>query len=175
MVGPFEIAPENVALLGTGFTDAINRLLQAEAAATGMAGSSLVLNRVETIPDGGVDAEITDAPAGGEWIPEGDSVWQFKRSNLYPRKCAEEFGRAGWAQLRVQAGSAYVMVLGVSLSPSLLERRRVAILKEAEELGLNIGRDRAARSRRERSGPVDVPLPVVGGFKSHGRSWLVSG
>ncbi|MYC84646.1 MAG: hypothetical protein F4X18_03890 [Acidimicrobiia bacterium] len=100
-----------------------------------------MLNRVETIPDGGVDAEVTDAPAGGEWIPEGDSVWQFKRSNLYPKDCAEEFGRATWAQQKVRAGSAYVMVLGVSLSPKLLERRRVAILKKAEELGLDIGGD----------------------------------
>lgn len=141
MLGPFEIAPEDVARLGNGFTDAVNQLLRTEAAATGMAGSSLVLNRVETIPDGGVDAEITDAPAGGEWIPEGDSVWQFKRSNLYPKECAEEFGRAGWAQQKVRAGSAYMMVLGVSLSPKLLERRRVAILKKAEELGLNIGGD----------------------------------
>ncbi|MCY4369953.1 MAG: hypothetical protein OXF41_11205 [bacterium] len=106
-----------------------------------MAGSSLVLNRVETIPDGGVDAEITDAPAGGEWIPEGDSVWQFKRSNLYPKECAEEFGRAGWAQQKVRAGSSYVMALGVSLSPKLLAKRRVAILQKAEDLGLNIGGD----------------------------------
>ena len=139
MPGPFEIAPEDVVRLGNGFTDAVNQLLQAEAAATGIAGSSLVLNRVETIPDGGVDAEITDAPAGGEWIPEGDSVWQFKRSNLSPKECAEEFGRAGWAQQKVAAGSAYVLVLGVSLSPKLLERRRVAILIKAEELGLNFG------------------------------------
>ncbi len=141
MLGPFEIAPEDVALLGTGFTDAVNRLLQAEARATEMAGSSLLLNRVETIPDGGVDAEITDAPAGGEWIPEGHSVWQFKRSNLYPKECAEEFGRAGWAQQKVRAGSSYVMALGVSLSPKLLAKRRVAILQKAEDLGLNIGGD----------------------------------
>ncbi len=141
MLGPFEIAPEDVALLGTGFTDAVNRLLQAEAHATEMAGSSLLLNRVETIPDGGVDAEITDAPAGGEWIPEGHSVWQFKRSNLYPKECAEEFGRAGWAQQKVRAGSSYVMALGVSLSPKLLAKRRVAILQKAEDLGLNIGGD----------------------------------
>ena len=141
MLGPFEIAPEDVARLGNGFTDAVNQLLRTEATAIEMAGSSLVLNRMETIPDGGVDAEITDAPAGGEWIPEGDSVWQFKRSNLYPKECAEEFGRAGWAQQKVRAGSAYVMVLGVSLSPELLERRRVAILKKGEELGLNIGGD----------------------------------
>ena len=141
VLGPFEIAPEEVARLGARFTDAVNRLLQTEASATGMVGSSLVLNRVEPIQDGGVDAAIRDAPAGAEWIPEGDSAWQFKRSDLQPAKCAKEFAQASWAQEYIRADGTYVMVLGAPLPDTKLERRRDAILREAEELGLGIGRD----------------------------------
>lgn len=141
MLGPFEIAAEDVARLGTGFTDAVNRLLETEAAAAGMAGSSLVLNRVEPLQDGGVDAAIHDAPGGGDWIPEGDSAWQFKRSDLQPTKCAKEFVEADWAQEYVRAGGAYVMALGAPLPDKKLDRRRDAILEKAAGLGLGTGRD----------------------------------
>lgn len=141
MLGPFEIATEDVARLGGGFTDAVNQLLQVEAYAAGMVGSSLVLNRVEHLQDGGVDAVIRDAPVGGEWIPEGDSAWQFKRSDLQPAKCAKEFAEASWAQRYVRAGGSYVLVLGAPLPEKILAGRRDAILRQAEELGLGVGRD----------------------------------
>ena len=142
MRGPFEIGPDDIARLGRGFTDAVNRLLETEVAAAGMVGSSLVLNWVESLPDGGVDAAIRSAPAGNDWIPEGDSAWQFKRSDLHPAGCAEEFGGATWAQNFVRTGSSYVMVLGVALTDQKLERRKDAIVKKADEIGLGIDRSR---------------------------------
>ena len=142
MLGPFEVSADDVARLGPRFTRAVNRLLATEVAAAGLSGNSLVLNWVETTPDGGVDAAIRGVPSTGDWIPEGDSVWQFKRSALAPGKCADEFGRAVWAQECVRAGSAYVMVLGGSLNDHKLAERQTAILEKAAELDISLHRDR---------------------------------
>ena len=81
---------------------------------------------------------MRSAPAGNDWIPEGDSAWQFKRFDLHPAGCAEEFGGATWAQDLVGTGSSYVMVLGVALTDQKLERRKDAIVKKADEIGLGI-------------------------------------
>ncbi|MEM7323594.1 MAG: hypothetical protein AAF531_10960, partial [Actinomycetota bacterium] len=91
MIGPFEVSGEQIVHLETRFTAAVNKLLRAEAAAAGIAQSSLILTNAENTPDGGVDATVCSAPAGSDWIPEGDSVWQFKRSNVMPKACGEEF------------------------------------------------------------------------------------
>lgn len=142
MAGPFEVGPDDVARLSSGFTNAVNRLLETEVAAAGMVGSSLVLNWKEFLSDGGVDAAIRSAPARNDWIPEGDSAWQFKRSDLHPAGCAEEFGGATWAQDMVRMGSSYVMVFGAALTDKKLENRKKAILEKAEEVGLRIDRSR---------------------------------
>lgn len=135
-LGPFQVTAEDIARLDAAFTDAINRLLETEAAAAGMLASSLVLNRVETIADGGVDASIHDAPPGTDWIPEGNSAWQFKRSNLGPTACADEFAKSKWAHDYLKSGGSYVVVLGVPLSEKLIEDRRRKIVDKAVELGL---------------------------------------
>ena len=138
MPGPFEISARDVSRLDAGFTVAVNRLLDAEAARAGMVASSLVLNSVDELADGGVDAAIHDAPAGGDWIPKGYSAWQFKRSDLQPAECADEFGGASWAHRYVQNGGTYVMVLGVPRTDQMKQRRRDAILRKAENLGLGL-------------------------------------
>ena len=94
-LGPFTISPLQISRLDSGFTAVINQLLAVEAAAAGMVGSSLTLNHIESIADGGVDASIHGAP-GGDWIPPGESAWQFKRSNLSPKQCADEFRKSTW-------------------------------------------------------------------------------
>ncbi|MCY4372115.1 MAG: hypothetical protein OXF41_22415 [bacterium] len=138
MPGPFEIGARAVSRLDAGFAVAVNRLLEAEAARAGMVASSLVLNSVDELADGGVDAAIHDAPAGGDWIPKGDSVWQFKRSDLQPAECADEFGGASWAYGCVQSGGTYVLVIGVARTDQMKQRRRDAILGKAEDLDLGL-------------------------------------
>ena len=140
MMRPFEVSARDVSRLDAGFSVTVNRLLEAEGARAGMVASALVLNSVDELADGGVDAAIRDAPAGGAWIPEGDSAWQFKRSDLQPAECAAEFGGAIWAHRYVQNGGTYVVVLGVPRTDHMKQDRRDAILRKAEDLGLRLDR-----------------------------------
>lgn len=76
--GPFSVDPARVtALGGANFGQFIGRLLATEAAAHGMAGTTLETTYLENIGDGGVDAGLRDA-TGTSWLPAGDSAWQFK-------------------------------------------------------------------------------------------------
>ena len=54
--GPFEITADRVAALGPRFTEFVNRLLDLERRARGLAGNLLTVTIIETTTDGGVDA-----------------------------------------------------------------------------------------------------------------------
>jgi hypothetical protein len=134
-LGPFEVDPDQVQRLGPQFGAFVNRLLDTERAASGIRGRDLSITKNETTADGGVDAVLTST-AGTDWFPAGASAWQFKRSNLAPKACADEFAAATWAQEFVKAGGAYVLVLGHSLVPKLVNDRRKKVAAKAVELGL---------------------------------------
>jgi hypothetical protein len=145
-LGPFDVSASQVTTLGSGFTVFVNRLLDTEADGHQLRGHHLVLNDVETIRDRGVDAGIRGAPDGSAWIPQGDSAWQFKRYKLGPKGCGEELRGATWAHKYLREGGSYVLVLGVSLSDSLIEDRRKKLAEVAIELGL-IDEDDRSRLR----------------------------
>jgi hypothetical protein len=134
-LGPFDIAPERVEALGVSFTPFVNKLLDLETRACGLQGHHLSINSKENTPDGGVDASLLGAPST-DYLPIGDSAWQFKRTNLGPKACADEFAGAEWAHHFVRAGGSYVLVLGAALPPNLIESRRKEVAKKAIELGL---------------------------------------
>jgi hypothetical protein len=81
---PFDISAERVNALGARFTPFVNRLLDLEVRANAMYGYQLSVNVNETTPDEGVDASVRAAPAS-DYLPTGDSAWQFKRSKGLPR------------------------------------------------------------------------------------------
>jgi len=134
-LGPFDIAPERVESLGPSFTPFVNRLLEVEARRYGLEGHRLSVNYNETTPDGGVDASLRGAPST-DYLPAGDSAWQFKRSNLGPKACADEFEHADWAHEFVRNGGSYILVLGTALPDNLIERRRRKVAEKAIELDL---------------------------------------
>lgn len=136
MLGPFDVTADQIVRLTNGFTPAINQLLAAETAAAKFAQSSLVLTNAENVPDGGVDAAIRSAPTGGDWIPEGDSAWQFKRSGLSPGECAAEFKKATWAHEMMKTGASYVLAVGADLNDRLLATRKLKVFEKAVELGV---------------------------------------
>lgn len=140
-VGPFDVTTERIAALGNRFTAFVGRLLETEASRSQMAGYRLAVNYVDTIPDEGVDASIRSAP-GGDYIPSGDSAWQFKRSNHGPTACADELKKATWAHEFLRAGGSYILVLGVALPDNLIERRRKAAANKAVALDLIKADDR---------------------------------
>ncbi len=144
-LGPFDVSATQVESLGASFTEFTNRLLDAEVAAHGLRGSLLIITLKDTTPDGGVDAAIRGA-AATDWLPQGDSAWQFKRSNLGPTGCATEFEKATWAHEFVRAGGSYIVALGVPLNDKLIEGRRKKIVEKAIKLGL-LPRDDPERIR----------------------------
>lgn len=133
--GPFDITADRIAALGPRFTEFVNRLLDLEGRAGGLAGYRLTVNIIETIGDEGVDAATRQAPEGN-WIPVGDTAWQFKRSNLRPKACADELGDAIWAHEFIRGGGSYVIAMMVALTDNLIERRRKKVAEKAVELGL---------------------------------------
>ena len=56
-LGPFEIAPQQVSLLGHAFTPFVNHLLDRERGRAGVAGHRLRVDSQETA-DGGVDSQV---------------------------------------------------------------------------------------------------------------------
>jgi hypothetical protein len=98
-LGPFDIAPERIEAIGASFTPFVNKLLGLETRACGLQGHHLSINSKENTPDGGVDASLLGAPST-DYLPIGDSAWQFKRTNLGPKACADEClhltAHSGW-------------------------------------------------------------------------------
>ncbi len=140
-LGPFDITPKRIEDLDVRFTPFVNRLLDLEVRAAGLQGHHLSINYNETTPDGGVDAALRDAPQT-DYLPSGDSAWQFKRSGYGPTACAGEFAEATWAHQFVRGGGSYIIVIGATLPDNLIERRRKKVAEKAIELGLLTADDR---------------------------------
>jgi hypothetical protein len=111
-MGPFDIAPERIEALRAGFTPFVSKLLDVEARHHGLQRHLLSVNLKENLADGGVDAAVRGAPST-DYLPAGDSAWQFKQGDLRPAACATEFANADWAHEFVRAGGSYVLVLGL--------------------------------------------------------------
>src|SRR5687767_321693 len=102
--GPFAVDPRQVAGLGGAlFQNLVNRLLTAEAATAGMAGSDLHTSYQDNVGDRGVDAGVY-AATQTTWIPAGDSAWQFKAGDLGPEGCAAELEGATRARQIIEGG-----------------------------------------------------------------------
>ncbi len=142
-LGPFDISPERIAALGIRFTPFVNRLLELETRAYEIHGHLLAINSNDTTPDGGVDASLRGSRET-DYIPSGDSAWQFKgtRKSFGPKVCADEFAKATWAHGFVRDGGAYIIVIGAALPDNLIESRRKKVSDKAIELGLLTADDR---------------------------------
>lgn len=139
--GPFDITADRIEGLGPRFTEFINRLLQVEAKSHGLAGHLLTVNIKETTRDGGVDAATRDAERT-DWLPVGNTAWQFKRSGLGATGCANELGGATWAHEFLRNGGSYVIAIGAALPDDHVEERRLKVAEKAIELNLIAADDR---------------------------------
>lgn len=133
--GPFSVDPAQVVGLGGAlFQNLVNRLLAAEVASAGMAGSDLHTSYQENVGDRGVDAGLYTATPT-TWLPAGDSAWQFKAGDLGPEGCAAELEGATRARAVIQAGGKYRIVLGKGLEDYLIADREAKLREKAAELG----------------------------------------
>jgi hypothetical protein len=134
-LGPFEMTVQQVETLGLLFTEFVNRLLVVAQRAGGIDGHLLTISHAEAVADGGVDAATRDATVT-DWVPAGDTAWQFKRGDLPPAKCVAELRGATWAHQFLRDGGSYVLVLGKGLTDRQIETRRQALVAVAIELHL---------------------------------------
>ena len=141
-LGPFDVDAAQVQNLGNRFTAFVNELLEREVAAHSLYGSDLSITENETTADGGVDAALRGAMRT-DWLPAGDSAWQFKRTGIGPKGCADEFEKAKWVHEYVKAGGSYIIALGASLNDKLVEARRKSVAEKAVELSLLPSDDRS--------------------------------
>ncbi|WP_104091770.1 hypothetical protein [Arthrobacter sp. GMC3] len=175
--GPFSVAPQQIATLGGArFGAFVTKLLSTEAAAYRMQGTVLEATYQENVGDGGVDAGLRNA-CETTWIPAGDSAWQFKAGDLNPAKCKKELGGATRALETLRGGGAYRLVLGASLPPVKIERRRDALITTATELGIAnanqlievISADGLARWAEQY--PAIAVSPILGGNDPMGQTF----
>lgn len=134
-VTPFDVEPQEIELLGPRFATFVNALLAAESARAGLRGEQLRTTERTTVADGGVDAHLVSSVAT-EWLPEGDTAWQFKASDLQPAACREELEGATWAQDLLRNGARYRLVLGKDLTADRVQARRDALVATVRDLGL---------------------------------------
>jgi hypothetical protein len=139
--GPFSVDPKQVVGLGGAlFQNLVNRLLAAEVASAGMAGSDLHTSYQDNVGDQGVDAGVYAANQTA-WLPDGDSAWQFKAGDLGPDSCAAEFEGAKRARAIIESGGRYRIVLGKALEDYKIADREAKLREKAAELGYDVSGD----------------------------------
>ena len=140
--GPFSVDPAQLTGLGGAlFQELINRLLAAEVAAAGFPAANLRTSYQANVKDQGVDA-LLEASQKTDWIPAGDSAWQFKAGDLGPKSCAAELGDATYAHEVLRQGGKYRLVLGKGIEAHLIKSRKSELRKKARELGFDASGDR---------------------------------
>lgn len=119
----FEVQTEEIERLDNiRFGEFMNRLLRAEGSSVGISQDNIETTVRQYEHDDGIDARVNGA-SGSEWIPDGFSVWQFKSSDLEPRKIRKEFQKPA-VQEAVSAGGTYCLVIGKSLTTTKQRNRK---------------------------------------------------
>jgi hypothetical protein len=135
--GPFSVDPGQVAgLSGALFQELMNRLLAAEVTAAGLLATSLRTSYQANVGDQGVDALIESAQQT-QWVPAGNSAWQFKAGDLGPESCAKELEDATFAHEILRSGGTYRLVLGKGMEAHLIVAREAKLREKAAELGFD--------------------------------------
>jgi hypothetical protein len=125
--GPFSVDPAQVTGLGGAlFQELMNRLLAAEVAAAGLSSINLRTSYQSNVKDQGVDARL-EAAQVTDWVPTGDSAWQFKAGTLGPEGCASELADATFAHEILRHGGTYRLVLGKGLEAQPIEDREAKL------------------------------------------------
>jgi hypothetical protein len=140
--GPFSVNPDHLTGLGGAlFQELVSRLLAAEVAAAGLSQVTLRTSHDTNKKDGGVDAETTIVGAT-DWIPAGDTAWQFKAGTLGPESCADELDGAAFARKILEKDGTYRLVLGKRHEAQEIADREAKLREKAEALGFDVSGER---------------------------------
>lgn len=139
--GPYSVDPSQMeGLDGSAFAELVGRLLEAELASAGLAGAALTQTYRTNAPDEGVDAGL-DSDRATAWIPLGQSAWQFKAGNLAPAACKAELLGATAALEVLKNGGSYRLVLGRSMTPAQITKRKEALEAAARSVDIQVDAD----------------------------------
>jgi hypothetical protein len=126
----FEVAPEEVAdLRDTAFASLLNDLLALEAQRAGIPQNEVHLTWKQHTPDGGIDASVRTGDKTPEWIPHGESIWQFKSGHFLQGEVAGEISSHPLVIAALRRGARYVL----ALSRECTEELRVDFESRLEE------------------------------------------
>lgn len=138
MIGVFRITEEDISGLPPDqFTDLMNMALRAEARSAGIPQPNVHTNLRVTDPDGGIDAQVSPCShVKSDFIPEGESVWQYKSGDIRPSAIKKEMEKPGVCAALAR-GATYCLVIGRGMTVEMRNRRRKAIEEKLQQLGAN--------------------------------------
>lgn len=126
----YEIRGEDVSRLSQAdFVDLMNHLLVAECNKLRVPPQNLRFSSEMAAPDDGIDAFVThSSPSIEEWIPSGNSSWQYKsgKDSSKPATLAGESLKKGVLSV-LGGGGYYVIALSVPLSERMRTKREEAV------------------------------------------------
>jgi len=119
-------------------TKLLKRLLSLEAEANGIRRSAITASLEITVSDGGEDASIEwqGAPDRTEWIPNRNTLFQCKATDMGPKACAKEVVTTDGSAVKprvdqvLTAGGAYALFCTTSCNRRM-ERARVKAIRDA--------------------------------------------
>ena len=142
---PFAISPDELQNLGDSrAVEFMRRLLWAESARVGIGQYLVTVPTCINVADGGIDALIEGAyPSDTSVIPQGDTGFQIKATDLQPGECRRELHegnslsrplKRGIKRL-LDAGGTYILVLFKQLTNEKIEDRRGAVKDQLAKQG----------------------------------------
>lgn len=129
MIRPID--PKEVVLLNAeALPRLIDRLLKVEAKLLGIPAQNVHQSPNIYENEGGIDTYINGVPGvGNEWIPAGDSIWQYKSGDCSPSEIRLEVAKSE-VQTALKKGAAYCLCLGNTLT-TITRRNRLQALEES--------------------------------------------
>jgi len=110
-----------------GLQTAVNFLLREEGFRSGIPQDGIVTSENEKARDEGIDASVESPETLSEWIPKGDSCWQFKAYAITPAQIKKELTDPKHSALqgRLRAGAEYVLMIGADPGPTTSREKAV--------------------------------------------------
>ena len=160
MDSPFTITPRQIAdMSAEEQTELGNLLIRDEARRLGMPYEQVLTTDKIDVPDESVDAITEAAPAGGEHIPAGDAIWQFKKPRPDWRRLKEDLSKSPAATDFFARGAGYVYLEGGEMTAIATLRRSRKLAATLADVGC-VGPVRFLNAKQVAEWAASIPSAV---------------
>jgi hypothetical protein len=137
---PFSIDSDDIARLQPAeFVDLLSHLLFAEAERVGLPRTNVDTTLRLNDPDGGIDARVNDVgEPGTDWLPPGESIWQFRAGKQTAAKVKKELEKSA-VRSALQRGAYWRLACGHDHTPRDVETLREAATTWCDANGIPPG------------------------------------